>query len=282
MTSEEQRIDEVINGKLRIWRFSEAEQSGSSNIADRFLWLAILRAESELASALFGGVPSGAAGSLDGASSPGRFLNGLATPLPKTFNELIAELGQYEDRGRESIVCDGGDGFVNKLRPMVPSSLTGYMAPLANIVYHNRIFPNDRYTLENIYTAGDKYYMVLRQERVEILLDEEGMPIKPTFDQIRDAINALGLGLVEFLGDVERGDSSESADTNGDPERLRFYNGDYLITDLQPGRNVVIDANTKKLRFIDPRISLNDPEGPISPVSRYGKRREEMPGQLFD
>lgn len=74
MTSEEQRIDEVINGKLRIWRFSEAEQSGSSNIADRFLWLAILRAESELASALFGGVPSGAAGSLDGTPSSSRFL----------------------------------------------------------------------------------------------------------------------------------------------------------------------------------------------------------------
>jgi hypothetical protein len=34
-------------------------------------------------------------------------------------------MGRYEDRGQESIACDAGDGFVNKLRPMRPSILLG-------------------------------------------------------------------------------------------------------------------------------------------------------------
>ena len=40
-------------------------------------------------------------------------------------------------------------------------------------------------------------------------------------------------------------------------------------------------ANTRALRFIDPRITLNDPQGPATCVSRFGKRREAMPGQIF-
>ena len=203
-------------------------------------------------------------------------------PIPADFNALIQELGRYEDRGQESIVCDGGDGYVNKLRPMRPSILTGYLAPLANIVYHNRLFPEERYALESIYVSGERYYMVLRQKRVEILLDESGYPVKPTADQIRSAIAALPVKLMEYVGGGDGDDSSASSDSGDGGEHLRFYNPDYYISDLQPGRNTVLDADTGKVSFIDPRITLNDPDGPLTPVSRLGARREDLPGQIFE
>ena len=280
--TDEERVFEVLNGKTRIWRFTPEEQSGSSDAADRLLWLGILRAEHELAAALFGRVSEGTDASARKPPAPYRFLRDLAQPIPTDFNALLQEIGRYEDRGQESIVCDSGDGFVNKLRPMRPSILTGYLAPLANIVYHNRLFPEERYTLENIYVSGERHYMVLRQKRVEILLDESGYPVKPTADQIRSAIAARSVKLMEYVGSSDGDDSSESSDSGDSGERLRFYNADYYISDLQPGRNTVLDADTGKVRFVDPRITLNDPDGPLTPVSRLGVRREDLPGQIFE
>ena len=279
--TDEERVDEVLNGKTRIWRFTAEEQSGSSDTADRLLWFGILRAEHELAVSLFGNLCEGAGKSATGKTSPCRFLNDIAQPLPATFSLLTDTLGFYEDRGQESIVCDSGDGFVNKLRPMKPSVLTGYLAPLANIVYHNRIFQEERYTLENIYASGERYYMVLRQKRVEILLDDDGYPVKPTAEQIRSAIATLPAKLVEYVGGAGDSDSSGSSDSDDCGGRLRFYNSDYYISDLQPGRNTVLEADTGKVRFIDPRITLNDPDGPLTPVVRFGCRREDLPGQVF-
>ena len=124
--------------------------------------------------------------------------------------------------------------------------------------------------------------MVLRQERVEILLNDDGYPEKPTAGMIRAAISALNIGLVEYCGDAFPDASSSDSDTDEtDGSRMRFYNADYYISDFQPGRNTVIDANTGNVRFIDPRITLNDPAGPITPVSKMGKRKEELRGQLI-
>lgn len=279
--TEEDRLSEVLNGKTRIWRFTSEEQSGSSDVADRFLWLGILRAERELAETFFGSLCKGTGASTDGKASPSRFLKGIAQPLPGTFSQLTETLGSYEDRGQESIVCDSGDGFVNKLRPMRPSVLTGYLAPLANVVYHNRLFPEDRYTLENIYVSGERHYMVLRQRRVDVLLDGAGYPVKPTADQIRSAVDALPCKLIEYVGVDEDDDLSGSADSADGGGRLRFYNADYYVSDLQPGRNTVLDSETGRVRFIDPRIVLNDPNGPHTPVACFGVRREDLPGQVF-
>jgi len=278
--TEEDLLEAVLNGTERIWRFSEQEQVGSSIAADRFLWLSILRAESELASSIFGGSDERSSSSPGGTAAPYRFLDLLAQPLPETFSDLISLVGNYEDRGQESIVCDAGDGFVNKVRLMRPSSLSGYLAPLANIVYHNRLFPRDRYVLENIYAAQDKYFMVLRQSRVSIALDGNGYPIKPSADMIRRAIQGLPDRLFECpLGDDDGVDATSSDGDDG--IRLRFYNSDYYISDLQPGRNTVVDADTGEVHFIDPRITLNDPNGPMTSVSHLGKRREDLPGQIF-
>ena len=228
-------------------------------------------------------MPEGTNPATPGTASPSRFLRGLSQPLPDGFQGLVNAIGRYEDRGQESIVCDGGDGFVYKLRPMKPSIFTGYLASLANVVYHNRIFHRERYTLENIYVAGERFFMVLRQERVEVLLDEKGYPVEPTAGQIRAAIAKLPVDLMEcFAEKHDFGESSDSSDSTDGGHRLQFYNSDYYVSDLQPGRNTVIDAETGEIRFIDPRITLNDPDGPITPVSCFGIRREDLPGQIFE
>ena len=68
--TDEGLIGEVLNGKTRIWRFTAEEQGGSSDTADRLLWLGILRAEHELAAALFGGMPEGKGSQTRGTPSP--------------------------------------------------------------------------------------------------------------------------------------------------------------------------------------------------------------------
>lgn len=278
------KVKAVLNGKIRIRRFNAEEQVGSSEPADGFLWRCILQAESELAEIERGGVcPRNKSSSLR-TIPPCRYLRDVSQDLPLAFEDLLLELGTYQDRGRESIVCDSGDGYVRKLRPMRPSILSGYMAPLANIVYHNRIFPLDRYVLETIFCHGDDYFMVLKQERVEVLLDDNGYPVKPNAGQIRAAIQQLGVGLYEYYGGYveDEDDSTETSNAaDEDGEHLRFYNADYYISDLQPGRNTVIDSDTGMVRFIDPRITLNDPQGPRTHVAKYGKRCEAMPGQTW-
>ena len=72
--TDEERVVEALNGKTRIWRFTAEEQGGSSDTADRLLWLGILRAEHELAAALFGGMPEGQDSQDRGTPSPYRFL----------------------------------------------------------------------------------------------------------------------------------------------------------------------------------------------------------------
>ena len=76
--TDEERVVEVLNGKTRIWRFTAEEQGGSSDTADRLLWLGILRAEHELAAALFGGMLEGQDSQTRGTPSFYRFLKELA------------------------------------------------------------------------------------------------------------------------------------------------------------------------------------------------------------
>ena len=277
------KIEAVVNGRIRIRRFSQEEQAGSSRPADRFLWLALLRAESELAESDTRGLCERGGNATCRETPPFRFLKDLADPMPSPLEFLELQMGgSFQDRGRESMVFAGRQGVVRKLRPMVVSPLSGYIAPLANIIYHNRLFPDTRYTLESILVDGETYSMVLAQEYVDIRLDEHDIPVKPTPDQIREAIYSLGVGLCEYTDEEIADDgSTQTEETEESGEHLRFYNSDYYVSDLQPGRNTVIDSRTGKVRFIDPRIILNDPNGPITHVSRFGRRRESMPGQLI-
>jgi len=288
MKTEGEYLEEILNGTFTFRRFTRKEQIGSSDPADRFLWLAILRAELELAGKGCAGLCAGAPAAAGTTAPPCRFLTTLSDVLPDSFGKLASDLGRFRDRGRESIVFDAGDGFVYKLRRMVPSILSGYMAPLAAIVYHNAIFPRDRYTLETIYCDGTRYFMVLKQPLVEMALDADGYPVRPTGMQVHNAITELDIGLKMYShgecsdDDVDDvGDSGSSDSEAESAEHLKFYNGDYYISDLQPGRNTVIDSSSGAVRFIDPRITLNDPNGPITPVSHLGMRREEVAPLVF-
>lgn len=48
----------------------------------------------------------------------------------------------------------------------------------------------------------------------------------------------------------------------------------YYVTDLKPGRNTVIDDLTGEIRFIDPRVLPNDPEGVMTGVEGEGAHDE--------
>ena len=45
-----------------------------------------------------------------------------------------------------------------------------------------------------------------------------------------------------------------------------------MVYDFKPGRNTFIDAATGEVRFIDPRVDINDPGAGFS-VSKFGKRK---------
>ena len=69
--------------------------------ADRFLWLGILRAETELAAIEHRGLCKGSQTPSGGETPPCRFLTSLAQPLPKSFEELIAQMGDMKIAGRK-------------------------------------------------------------------------------------------------------------------------------------------------------------------------------------
>jgi len=200
MVDEKKYLEAILNGTFHVRRFTRKEQGCSSDAADRFLWLAILRAELELAGEGSAGVCGGAAKAAGAASSPSGFLTSLADELPSTFGKLAEGLGRFCDRGRESVVFDAGDGR---------------------------------------YSGGG--------------------------DDAED----------------DDADSSSEDSEQDSGEHLKFYNSDYYISALQPGRNTVIDGETGNVRFIDPRITLNDPDGPITPVSRFGMRHETVSPMSF-
>ena len=179
---EKELLEAILNGTIRIRRFTQAEQAGCSQSADRLLWLSILRAERELVELDAGEDCGGSSGEAESSFRPSRFLSSLG-------------------------------------------------------------------------------------------------PVRPTANQIRDAIYALKLGFIELTDEAVEEDGSSPSSDEDTGEHLRFYNSDYYISDLQPGRNTVIDAKTGLVRFIDPRIVLNDPEGPITHASKFGSRHEQQPGQ---
>ena len=102
--TDEERVSEVLNGKTRIWRFTAEEQSCSSDIADRLLWLGILRAEHELAASVFGCVCKGAGEPVVGKTPPYRFLTDRKRRLPilvcvmKTFRDRFSKMNHLEEK----------------------------------------------------------------------------------------------------------------------------------------------------------------------------------------
>ena len=82
--------------------------------------------------------------------------------------------------------------------------------------------------------------------------------------------------------DFDRTDSSDMDSADFVPSARKIaYNSQFMVYDFKPGRNTFIDAETGEVRFIDPRVDINDPGAGFS-VSRFGKRKIDNRPMSFE
>ncbi len=181
----------------------------------------------------------------------------------------------YHDRGQESNVYTKGDDRVYKFRlSNGRGGAYGLRGSLLQVLYHNVLFPYDAYILHGIVREPDAPHdspvkLLLSQPAVKIRINPNGIPIAPSWDDIDAAMpNQLSRANNEGF--------YSSASSESDHLGHAYYNELYFVTDLAPGRNTVIDDLTGQIRFIDPRILPNDPNGVITGVERFGVRDESI------
>jgi hypothetical protein len=192
---------------------------------------------------------------------------------------------KFLDKGAESQVYVGEHSDkVLKVRKLSPYSLDGVKSELAKIVYHNYLFPKDAYTLRDIAVwdnnGYDQFYLILEQPLVTPKTDAAGNIIAPSEGQIFEALNKTKqrFRIYDEAWDrqgAEEFDTTDSDDSSADfvpSARKIAYNGQFMVYDFKPGRNTFIDAETGEVRFIDPRVDINDPGAGFS-VSTFGKRK---------
>ena len=189
------------------------------------------------------------------------------------------------DSGTESEVFDTGDGWVVKVRQIHPLSIGDVIDELAKVVYHNYLFPGEKYVLDDIvrheHDGYREFYLILRQPFVTPKT-ENGRIVLPTYAQIWQLMKSRPQGFT-FMDlssrPAETGEYGDYSSSDGDEGEVVpavkkvAYNRQFVVYDFQPGRNTFIDAKTGKVRFIDPRIDINDP-GAGFRYSKYGTRRK--------
>jgi hypothetical protein len=177
----------------------------------------------------------------------------------------------------ESVVFLDGDGHVIKVRQLRTYTLECVVDQLANVVYHNYLFPNEKYTLIDVavydVNGREEYSLILEQPLVVPLLDEKGYIKKPDSEEI-----IIGLKNTHeqfsFYDSSMVGEAYSYDDEEVETGKSVAYNTHFYICDFQPGRNTFIDGKTHHLRFIDPRIGLNDPGAGFA-FSKYGQRNNK-------
>ena len=110
--------------------------------------------------------------------------------------------------------------------------------------------------------------------------DAEGHIIAPSEGQIFEALNKANRRFKIYdeawdrqcADDFDTTDSDDSSVDFAPSARKIAYNDQYMVYDFKPGRNTFIDATTGEVRFIDPRVDINDPGAGFS-VSKFGKRK---------
>ncbi len=280
-------VSALASGALLYPKFKSAEVAASQGEQHERLWHYIISLSVESAEAHPGinGTCSEISGRHDGedCKRAGGF-SGVGARYEESPYLIVGSKVEYLDGGRESRVYDTNSGEVVKVRRASFFDKNGLVDALANIVYHNYLFPSDAYTLEDVARhekdGGLEFYLILRQPKVEPLTTTDGFIVEPTIGQIMEALNASPMKF-SFIDDSHQSaesefdsDSSESGDgENVDVAKYKAYNGDFLVFDFQPGRNTFIDAKTGKVRFIDPRIMLNNPDENFSAASRFGRRK---------
>ena len=279
----------LASGALRYPKFKPAEVAATQGEQHERLWQYITSLSVESTDLHPGRAGEGAEvhGRHDGSGSKGtRSFGWLGSRYEESPFEKFGTNLKYLDAGQESRVYDLGNGEVVKVRKARFFDKNGLIDILANIVYHNYLFPNDAYSLERIaryeHDGYQEFYLILRQPKVEPLKTANGFIVEPSIGQIMEALNTSPMRF-SFVYDGHSSvddefDSSDSSDGDDggevvDVAKYKAYNGDFLVFDFQPGRNTFIDAKTGKVRFIDPRIMLNNPEENFSAASRFGKRK---------
>ena len=286
LTEADQRqlAEDVRSGRLRYPRFTADEIAASTGKEHGRLWQYILSLESARMDgrrARGGSEVHGRAASQvrRGGSEWGRVGTGSTQSPSVAYSPKYRKL----DSGTESEVFDEGDGWVIKVRQIHPLSIGDVIDELAKIVYHNYLFPGERYALDDIirheHDGYREFYLVLRQPFVTPKT-ENGRIVQPTYGQIWQLMKSRPQGFT-FMDLSSRpaeageyGDYSSSDGDDGDAVpavKKVAYNGQFVVYDFQPGRNTFIDAKTGKVRFIDPRIDINDP-GAGFQYSKHGTR----------
>ena len=288
LTEADQRqfAEDVRKGRLRYPRFRADEIAASTGKEHGKLWQYILSLESARmdgrrargGSEVYGRAASQVS---RGGTEWGRVGTGSAQSPSVAYSPKYKKL----DSGTESEVFDTGDGWVVKVRQIHPLSIGDVIDELAKVVYHNYLFPDEKYVLDDIvrheHDGYREFYLILRQPFVTPKT-ENGRIVQPTYAQIWQLMKSRPQGFT-FMDLSSRpaetgeyGDYSSSDGDDGDAVpavKKVAYNRQFVVYDFQPGRNTFIDAKTGKVRFIDPRIDINDP-GAGFRYSKYGTRRK--------
>ena len=184
--------------------------------------------------------------------------------------EVKASEHKYLDKGAESTVYATSGKKVVKVRKLSVYSLDGVKEALAKIIYHNYLFPKDAYILHDIAVwdnnGYDEFYLILEQPLVTPKTDAEGHIIAPSEGQIFEALNKANRRFKIYDEAWDRQCADDFDTTDSDDSSVDF------APDFKPGRNTFIDATTGEVRFIDPRVDINDPGAGFS-VSKFGKRK---------
>jgi hypothetical protein len=273
------------SGELKHPRFTKEEAAASGEVVHERLWNYILSLESP--EVYFGGGEEGS--SRDGADDPksGGWLGcfrRMATRYGCDPKETIGTGHRFFDRGAESFVYVTSGDTVIKVRRLSVYSLDGIKSELAKLVYHNYLFPKDAYILRDIAVwdnnGYDQFYLILEQPLVTPKTDAEGHIIAPSEGQIVEALNKANRRFKIYDEAWDRQCSDDFDTTDSDDSSVDFapsarkiaYNDQYMVYDFKPGRNTFIDVETGDVRFIDPRVDINDPGAGFS-VSKFGKRK---------
>lgn len=271
-------VDAMSSGILRHPRFTRQEVKASNGTEHGKFWNIVLSlepADVHAGGGAFGSSRSGGNGSRGGKGLG--LVRELATRYGRSPVEVVGERRKYLDGGVESKVFLNENGRVVKVRRLSAYSVDGVVGELAKIAYHNYLFPKDAYTLVDlaVHENGgyDEYYLILEQPFVTPKTDERGFIVPPTDDQIFAALQNTPERFSVIGGVDESDDASESGDAV-EAAKMMAYNGQHVVYDFQSGRNTFIDAETGEVRFIDPRVDLNDP-GAGFPVSRFGERNSK-------
>lgn len=288
LTEADQRqfAEDVRKGRMRYPRFRADEIAASTGKEHGKLWQYILSLESARMDgrrARGGSEVYGRAASQvrRGGSEWGRVGTGSAQSPSVAYSQKYRKL----DSGTESEVFDTGDGWVVKVRQIHPLSIGDVIDELAKVVYHNYLFPGEKYVLDDIvrheHDGYREFYLILRQPFVTPKT-ENGRIVQPTYAQIWQLMKSRPQGFT-FMDlssrPAETGEYGDYSSSDGDEGEVVpavkkvAYNRQFVVYDFQPGRNTFIDAKSGKVRFIDPRIDINDP-GAGFRYSKYGTRRK--------